>query len=118
MYGLKPTDIDAIAPIRGTELIQICIGKHDIQFRFHPAGNVSVWGRCELLDVGKQVVDAWEGGMPTGVFRFPDLLRSSVVEAVIDSPLSFTLAFDNGLTLRVIDNSEQHESFSVGNLYV
>jgi hypothetical protein len=118
MYGLKPTDIDALKPLIKAEITQICIGPHDIQFNFHPRGNVSIQGRCELLDSAGQVVEVWEESTRSGTFRFPKLLMSSVVDALIDSPKSFVLTFENGMALRAVDNSDKYESFSVGNLFV
>ena len=118
MYGLKPTDIDALKPLLRAEITQICVGPSDLQFNFHPSGNVTVQGRCELIDSAGQVVDVWEDNTHSGMFRFPELLMTPVSDVVIDSPKSFVLQFANGMALRVIDNSEQYESFSVGNLYV
>jgi len=118
MYGLKPTDIDALKPLLGAEITQICVGPADIQFNFHPRGNVSVQGRCELIERSGEVIDVWEESSRPGLFRFPELLMSPVSEVRIDSPKSFVLSFENSLALRVIDNSEQYESFSVGDLCV
>ena len=118
MYGLKPTDINALKPLLKAEITQICVGPHDIQFNFHPSGNVSVQGRCELVDSAGQVIEVWEESTRSGAFRFPELLMTPVSDVVIDSPKSFVLTFANGMALRVVDNSEQFESFSVGNLYV
>jgi hypothetical protein len=59
MYGLKPTEIDHLDPLRGAEITQICIGPHDLQFNFQPQGNLSVWGRCELLDPAGTPVILW-----------------------------------------------------------
>ena len=118
MYGLKPTDIHHLAQLRGKEITQICIGPHDLQFNFHPQGNVSVWGRCELLNAAGELLDAWEDDTHSGVFRFPEVLMVAVSEVEIDSPQSFLLKFANGLCLRLVDNSQQYESFSVGNLCV
>jgi len=118
MYGLKPTDIDALKPLMKAGITQICVGPHDIQFNFDPSGNVSVWGRCELLDSSGQVIEVWEDSMRPGSFRFPELLMTPVSDVVIDTPKSFILTFANGMALRVVDNSEQYESFSVGNLHV
>jgi hypothetical protein len=118
MHGLKPTDIDALMPLRKAEITQICVGRNDIQFNFHPRGNVSVQGRCELINSTGQVVEVWEESTRSGMFRFPELLMTRVMDVVIDSPKSFLLSFENGMALRVVDNSEQYESFSVGSLYV
>jgi len=118
MYGLKLTDIDALTHLRRAEVTQICVGPHDIQFNFHPHGNVSVQGRCELLDAMGQVIEVLDGSTRSGMFRFSELLKSPVSEVAIDFPKSFVLTFENGMGLQVVDNSKQYESFSVGNLYV
>lgn len=75
-------------------------------------------GRVELLDESGNVADVWEDRTQSGMFRFPEILMSPVTEVVIDSPKSFVLTFGNRMSLRVVDNSEQYESFSVGDLYV
>ena len=118
MYGLKPTDIDHLAHLRGATITQICVGPADIQFNFHPRGNVSIQGRCELLDANGGIIEVWEGTTRSGMFRFPDILMVPVSEVLIESPKSFLLRFENRLTLRVVDNSEHYESFSVGNMHV
>jgi hypothetical protein len=117
MYGLRHSDIDALAHLRGAEIAQICLGTSDIQFNFHPQGNISVWGRCELLDSAGEVIDVWNGTRP-GIFRFPELLMSQVSEISIESSRSLILTFENGQALRVVDDSDQYESFSVGELIV
>lgn len=118
MYGLKPADIAHLSHLRHAEVVQVCVGQYDLQFNFHPNGNVSVQGRCELLDNAEQVIDVWENGRRSSIFRFFELLGQSVIEVAIDSPKSFNLLFSNGLLLRVVDDSEQYETFSVGGLYV
>lgn len=118
MRGLKPTDFDVLKTLLKAEITQICVGPHDIQFNFHPSRNISIQGRCEMLDAAGQVVDAWEDSTRSGSFRFPELLMRPVVDVAIESSKSFILTFENGMALRVVDNSEQYESFSVGNLFV
>ena len=111
-------DIGALSHLRSAEVTQICIGPHDIQFNFHPRGNVSVQGRVELLDSSGNVADVWEGRTRSGMFRFPEILMSPVTQVAIDSAVSFVLTFDNKMSLRFVDDSDQYESFSVGDLYV
>jgi hypothetical protein len=118
MYGLRPEDIDALSHLKGAEITQICVGPADLQFNFHPKGNVSVWARCELIDSAGETVDIWEDNSRAGTSRFPEILMTPVVDVIIDSAKSFVLRFANKMSLRVIDNSEQYESFSVGNFYV
>jgi hypothetical protein len=52
------------------------------------------------------------------MFRFPEILMSPVTDVLIDSPKSFVMTFANGLGLRLVDCSDEYESFSVGSLYV
>jgi len=119
MYGLKPDDI---VFLKGTllraELIQVCVGQSDLQFRFEPTENVSVWGRCELINEAGEVAEVWPKENKSQSFLFLDLLGSTVTDVAIDTPKSLSLVFSSGLTLRVVDDSECFESFSVGNLIV
>ena len=118
MHGLNPTDIDALRPLQGAEITQVCLGPYDIQFNFMPRGNVSVQGRCELLDSTGTILDVWQERTKPGPCRFIELFESPVQEVVIDSPRSFVLRFANSLVLRIVDSSDQYESFSVNGLYV
>lgn len=118
MHGLKPTDIDALAHLKGAEITQVCLGPYDIQFNFMPRGNVSVQARCELIDSAGTVLDVWEERTKSGLCRFTELLESPVEDVAIDTPRSFILRFANTLVLRVIDTSDQYESFSVDGLCV
>jgi hypothetical protein len=119
MYGLKPDDLTYVKQqLHRAEVIQVCVGKHDLQFHFHPQGDVSVQGRCELIDSTGQTVDVWEDGSRSAEFKFLDLLGHSVGAMEIEKPKSLKLVFDHGYALRIIDSSEQYESFSVGDLFV
>src|SRR5687768_15360128 len=118
MHGLKPTDIDALRHLQGAQITQVCLGPHDIQFNFMPRGNVAVQARSELMDSAGNILDVWEKRTKPGLCRFTELLESRVQDIEIDTPRSFILRFDNGLMLRVIDTSDECESFSVDGLYV
>jgi hypothetical protein len=118
MHSLKPTDIDALRHFEGAEVTQVCLGPYDIQFRFAPRGHIAVQARCELLDQAGTLLDAWEGKTKPGPCRFVELFESPVREVAIDTPRSFVLRFANALVLRVVDTSDQYESFSVDGLHV
>ena len=118
MYGLKPDDIQHLAPLKDAVLIQICVGEHQLLFHFQPERTVSIESCCELLNESGALIDAWEGGKRSDRFQFLELLGRTAMEVVIDSPKSFKLRFSGGRSLRVIDNSEQFESFSVDGLFV
>src|SRR5690349_17664201 len=117
MYGLKPSDIAYLKSVlHQATLTQVCVGQSDLQFHFHPSGNVSVWAKCELINDAGEVIEFWPKEDESRSFRFLDLLGSAVMEITIDTQKSFRLRFDNGQTLRVVDDSEHYESFSVGDL--
>ena len=118
MYGLKPVDLTYLQSLRGAEVIQVCVGGHDLQFHFHPTNNISVTGRCELLDHDGRMIDVWEDGRRSETFRFLELLGQTATDVTIDTPRSFKVTFGDGCTLRVVDDSDQYESFSVGNRFV
>src|SRR5262245_43560803 len=118
MCGLKPEEITHLKTLEGKELIQICVGQHDLQFRFHSHGTLTVLGRCELLDEIGCVADVWGTDDRSERFRFLELLSQPVINVEIDSTKSFTALFGNRCKLRVIDDSEQYESFSVDGLCV
>src|SRR5262249_40154229 len=118
MYGVKPDHLKYLAHLRGATVVQVCVGQFDLQFNFHPAGNLSIGGRCELVENSGAIVDFWDSGKRSPGFRFLELLGEMISEVVIDSPKTVDLAFSNGRHLRLIDNSEQYESFSIGSLIV
>jgi hypothetical protein len=118
MHGLKPTDIDALRHLEGAQITQVCLGPYDIQFKFVPHGNVAVQARCELLDQAGNLLAVWEKQTTPAPCRFVELFESPVREVAIDTPRSFVLRFANALVLRVVDTSDQYESFSVDDLYV
>jgi hypothetical protein len=70
VYGVKPSDITHMSHLRNAEVIQVCVGQYDLQFNFHPTGNVSVQGRCELLDDSAKLIDVREDWTRSSVFRF------------------------------------------------
>src|SRR6476660_9508995 len=119
MYGLKPQNLEYLtSALHRAELIQICVGQWDLQFNFHPSGNVSVWALCELFNASGEIVEVWPRENNLQSFRFLDLLGSAVTEIAIDTPKSFKMVFSNGYVLRIVDDSESYESFSVENLFV
>ena len=59
MYGV-PVDLD-LSFLHGAELIQVCLGQHQLQFHFHPVGSISVEGGWELRDAAGVRIDGhWQ----------------------------------------------------------
>lgn len=118
MHGLKPEDLNHLLPMCGRSLIQICVGQNEVIFNLHPEGGITVVGRCELLDRDGAILDSWEHDAKFSTYRFFELLGQDIDEVRIDSSKSFVATFASGLKLRVIDNSDQYESFAFGGLFV
>lgn len=120
MYGV-PGDLD-LRLFVGTFLTQVCIGRYDLPFHFaHMNASLAVWGGWELRDAAGRLLDgAVEDPDNRECYRLHRLLGATVIGSRLDPPRSFTLSFDNGLSLTVFDDSEQHESFSIqpGNIVV
>jgi len=51
-----PTDL-SLTVFKGAELVQLCIGLHQLQFHFHPTGSISVEGGWELRDAAGVLID-------------------------------------------------------------
>lgn len=111
MYGV-PANLD-LRPFQGDHLMQVCIGSHDLQFRFGAGGVISAWGRWELRDAAGTLLDqAVEDPAARECYRIHVLLMAVVVRYRIDPPRAFTLFFDNGTTPTVFDDSDRCESCS------
>ena len=118
MYGLKPDAIQHVSHLKGGEVQQVCVGKFDLQFHLHPAGNISIWSRCDLIAPDGRVADTWEDGVRSEKFLFADLLGGVVADVVIEDAKTLRLQFSDGRQLVIYDTSEQYESFSIGNMFV
>jgi hypothetical protein len=55
MYGV-PRDLN-LAFLHGAELVQVCLGQYQVQFHFHPIGEISVQCRWELIDADGKSLD-------------------------------------------------------------
>ena len=126
MYGV-PRDLD-LSRFIGATLIQVCLGEFQVQFHFHAAGGVGshrmlhidVERRWELRDESDRIVDRAEPNSDRHASRLHRLLGRAVTETVVDAPCSFALRFASGEELRVFDDSDQYESFSIqpGDIFV
>jgi hypothetical protein len=118
VYGV-PTDLN-LAFLHGAELIQVCLGQHQLQFHFHAAGSISVQGGWELLDASGARLDGWHDGPDRPPYQLHRLLGRRVTGSEVSAPDWFALRFEGGEVLRVFDDSEQYESFSIqpGNIFV
>lgn len=120
MHGVPP-DLD-LSPFVGATLQRIDLGKWILHFQFemNPPGVIAVEGEWELLDRIGNVVDRQQEPGERDAYRVHHLLLRQVTGFEVQAPRSFTLTFDNGMVLRIYDDSKQYESFSIqpGNVYI
>lgn len=107
-----PANLD-LAFLHGAELVQVCLGLHQLQFHFHPVGSISVEGGWELQDTDGRVIDLRQDGPDRPAYQLHRLLGCRVVDSRVAAPHWFALRFGNGMTLRVFDDSPQSESFQI-----
>lgn len=118
MFGV-PADLPLNRLVGGV-LIQIAIGIGDIQFHFSTASplgkpegtTVCVTGRWEIRDAEGLLVDGFVPHDERWGYRAHLLLNRDVIEFHIESPHSFSLVFDSGLTLTCFDDA-RFESIAI-----
>ena len=126
MYGV-PHDLD-LSRFVGATLIQICLGEFQVQFHFQATGrsgsagmlDIGVEGGWELRDGYGGIIDHSGPNAEREAYRVHRLLGHAVVGTDLDSPRSFALRFAGGGELRIFDDSNQYESFSIqpGDIFV
>ena len=119
LYGV-PKDLDRhLRQFHGQQLIQLCIGAYRVQFDFE-AGGVSAEGKWELRDASGALVDESEPNEDRETYRVHRLLMLRVTGSHVEPPSWFELEFERGYVLRVYDDSDQYESFSIqpGDVFV
>lgn len=119
MYGV-PANLN-LAAFVGSQLEAITLGKWVIHFYFamEPARVIGVEGHLELLDSGGTAIDRQQKPEERDAYRLHRILLREVVSYDVHAPEWFNLTFDNGMTLKIHDDSRQYESFSIqpGDIY-
>jgi hypothetical protein len=113
MYGI-PEDLD-LAPFVGTSLDYIGLGIGTLQFVF--SGNpyekdrvITVEGCWELRDKDSGLIDKAIEPDERDVYRVHKVLSRRVTETKLKPQTSFSLIFDNGWILTIVDDSCQYET--------
>lgn len=99
--------------LHGAELIQVCLGLHQLQFHFYPAGSISVEGGWELRDHAGERIDGRVDRPDRPPYMLHRLLGNRVAGYEVFAPEWFAIRFDSGAVLRVFDDSTQYESFQI-----
>ncbi|MBI2090067.1 MAG: hypothetical protein HYT78_15240 [Deltaproteobacteria bacterium] len=122
-----PHDLD-LSRFVGATLIQLCLGEFQVQFHFQAAGSAGSEGMLyigvergwELRDGSGALVDHSQSNAERDVYRVHRLLGLTVAGTALDAPRSFALRFRNGHELRIFDDSDRYESFSIqpGDIFI
>ena len=108
-----------LTPFVSTTLDYITVSRYQITFVFSgdPRKEKDHWitaeGYWEIRDEQSVVVDNAMENDERDVYRFHRLLSCTVTETRVNPPTSFTLTFDNGLSLTFVFNLAGHECCSI-----
>jgi len=111
MYGVSP-DLD-LSFLHGAQLIQICLGQHQVQLHFHPIGSVSVEGKWILYDADRCPISESSDLANWRPIQLHRVLGQHIQNTRLSPPDSLTLSFDNGEELQVFDSCRDHESIQI-----
>jgi len=108
MYGFN--DPKRLSWPVGREIIQVAFGQHEVNFNFHPDGNIMVTGPWELLDSAGHVIDRSMEHAGRTELRFHLLIGPKITGVTVESAKSMRITFANGYTLRLADDDPRYEA--------
>jgi hypothetical protein len=111
VYGVSAT-LD-LTFLHGAELIQVCLGAHEVQFHFHPVGSISVATGWELFDHDGIRIDHGGQTLPRPPFELHRLLAQKVAATKVLAPRHIDVIFERGERLRLTDDSARYEAFTI-----
>ena len=109
MYGLDPAI--GISFIQGRELIQVAVGRYQVQFNFDQNVRISAERKYEYQSKGE--IAEWEPAGTNGAAPVLRLLGAKVTRARGTKEGTLTLEFDNGDALVFYDTSDRYESYTI-----
>ena len=130
MHGV-PADLD-LEMFVGARLIQVCLGGWDLQFHFQQQlegdahnrmRDLSVEGKWEFRSSDGDLIDEGDlrdGPSRTAPLQFQQVISQTVSGWSIHAPDWIELELSNGVTIRVYDDPDGYESFSIqpGNIFI
>ena len=111
MHGVSPHL--NLSVLRGAQLIQICLGQHQVQFHFHPIGTVSIEGKWSLYDADRCLMSERSDLFGRRPIQLHRILGQHIQGIQISPPDSLTLRFDNGESLQLFDSCRDYESIQI-----
>jgi hypothetical protein len=110
MYGFSE-DLK-LEGIVGSEIQQICLGRGDVQFLFGSGIRICVQSLVEVLQE-EEVVATWDAERNWTTSAFQKLLMVTVDTYAVINERVMEIRLQDGLRLRLHDNSEQYESLQI-----
>lgn len=96
----------------GSEIHQICLGRYDVQFLFYSGTRICVQSLVEVFE-GEELVATWDEERNWTTTAFQKLMNETVDSCAVLSKQTMEISFQNGLQLRLHDNSTQYESLRI-----
>ena len=109
MYGL-PKDVD-LSFLNSREVIQICVGIHQLVVNFDGDACISVESAIESQSDGDAVT--WSSGSVSGASAILDVLGTHSRSITVSDNGCLELKFTNGSVLRIFDSNEDYESYEL-----
>lgn len=94
----------------GSEIQQICLGRYDVQFLFSSGTRICVQSLVEVFE-GEELVATWDEERNCTTTAFQKLMM--VDSCAVLSKQTMEIRFQNGLQLRLHDNSTRYESLQI-----
>lgn len=117
MHGV-PADLD-LSPFEGLTLTNIGLGPHDLRLAFtnypDPDRHLSIEATWELRGTDDEIIDRADDayGLRDTPLHFHRIIGQEVTSSLVSAPDWIELGFGNGVRLRVYDDSEHYESFTI-----
>jgi hypothetical protein len=89
MYGV-PANLK-LDFLHGAELVQLYLGLHQLQFRFHPEACISVEGNWELRGIDDEIIDRNHNTPDRSAYELHRLLGYRVLWSQVFAPTHFVL---------------------------
>ena len=97
----------------GQECSQIGLGEFQLQFHFSDGSSICVEGKWELWNRDNVLVDRFTPHTQREKYCVHKIIGQKVCSFSINAPTSFTLHFEDKFALKIYDDSQHYESFSL-----
>jgi hypothetical protein len=106
-----PPDLD-LEGLIGSDLAQICLGRYQVNLHFDGRIIVQVESAIQVLET-ERVIAEWDQEMNWSSAAFQRIVNETVASWSVLDDRCLEIAFGNGLSLRLYDNSDQYESMQI-----